>query len=219
MKRFNLNLKLKLANICLALIALGLSVTCPVYGASVSFVPGGTQLDDDPPPDLDLKVGDTIDFSFLLDTSGLPADLVSLELIFGQDTTELETLSIARTDEDLAAFPNFTVEPVLGDIPSALFIRSGPPGVPANSVIPIVEGTFLALSGLTNDGLADFSLTVTSAIDLNGTDVTSLFQPVNQSLDVQPVPEPLTILGSFAALGFGALFKRELSKKKDSEQE
>lgn len=32
------------------------------------------------------------------------------------------------------------------------------------------------------------------------------------------VPEPRTILGSLIALGFGALFKREFSKKKDSKQ-
>lgn len=33
------------------------------------------------------------------------------------------------------------------------------------------------------------------------------------------VPEPLTILGSVTALGLGALFKRELSKKRNSKQD
>jgi len=32
---------------------------------------------------------------------------------------------------------------------------------------------------------------------------------------VEPVPEPLTILGSATALGVGALLKRESSKKKN----
>ena len=35
----------------------------------------------------------------------------------------------------------------------------------------------------------------------------------------QPVPEPLTILGSLTALGFGTLFKREISKKKNLKQD
>jgi len=35
----------------------------------------------------------------------------------------------------------------------------------------------------------------------------------NSSLDVQPVPEPLTIFGTAAGLGCGALFKRKFSKK------
>lgn len=33
--------------------------------------------------------------------------------------------------------------------------------------------------------------------------------------DSQPVPEPLTIIGSATALGIGALLKRESSKKKN----
>ena len=35
----------------------------------------------------------------------------------------------------------------------------------------------------------------------------------------QPVPEPLTILGSLTALGFGTSFKREISKKKNLKQD
>ena len=35
----------------------------------------------------------------------------------------------------------------------------------------------------------------------------------NGTLDVQPVPEPLTIFGTATALGCGALFKRKSSKK------
>jgi hypothetical protein len=35
----------------------------------------------------------------------------------------------------------------------------------------------------------------------------------HSSLDVQPVPEPLTMLGAAAALGYGAILKRKYSKK------
>jgi hypothetical protein len=38
----------------------------------------------------------------------------------------------------------------------------------------------------------------------------------NSSLDVQPVPEPLTMLGAAAALGYGAILKRKYSKKIES---
>jgi hypothetical protein len=41
----------------------------------------------------------------------------------------------------------------------------------------------------------------------------SAFVVSNQTLDVQPVPEPLTMLGAAAALGYGAILKRKYSKK------
>jgi len=34
--------------------------------------------------------------------------------------------------------------------------------------------------------------------------------------DVEPVPEPLTMLGAAAAVGYGAIFKRKYSKKTES---
>ena len=38
----------------------------------------------------------------------------------------------------------------------------------------------------------------------------------NATLDVEPVPEPLTMLGAAAALGYGAILKRKYSKKIES---
>ena len=38
----------------------------------------------------------------------------------------------------------------------------------------------------------------------------------NATLDVEPVPEPLTMFGAAAALGYGALLKRKYSKKIES---
>lgn len=42
------------------------------------------------------------------------------------------------------------------------------------------------------------------------------YDPSRWTLTAKPIPEPLTILGSGAALAFGASFKRQLSKKKSS---
>ena len=36
---------------------------------------------------------------------------------------------------------------------------------------------------------------------------------VQVDVEVEMVPEPLTILGSFTALGFGTFFKRKVGKK------
>jgi hypothetical protein len=38
----------------------------------------------------------------------------------------------------------------------------------------------------------------------------------NGSFDVEPVPEPLTMLGAAAALGYGAILKRKSSKNTES---
>lgn len=186
----------------------------PAYGASVSFTPIGSQLDKDAINDLEVNVGDTIDFSFVLDTSGLTANLQSLDLIVGLDTSEFLILQEFRTDADLAAFSEATFSPVENPpfgIATALFKRSDAIGVSPNSTLEIVGTTYQVLPEFKNDGLPDLAVTVTSAIDANGIDVTSLFQPASQSLDVQPapVPETTSLLGflGLAALGTSSLLK------------
>ncbi|NEQ88864.1 MAG: hypothetical protein F6K26_55975 [Moorea sp. SIO2I5] len=137
-----------------------------------------------------------------------------MDLIFALDTSELLTLDVFRTDADIAAFSEFTGSPVenppLG-IPTALFQRNDAIGVSPNSTLEIVRATYQVLPGFKNDGLPDFSLTVSSAIDANGIDVTSLFKPTSQGIDVQPapVPETTSLLGflGLAALGTSSLLK------------
>ncbi|NEP48805.1 MAG: hypothetical protein F6K65_08195 [Moorea sp. SIO3C2] len=213
---------MKLTHISASLVFLGaiafgaaspIAVT-PAYGASVSFTPIGSQLDKDAINDLEVNVGDTIDVFFTLDTSGLTANLQSLDLLFQQDPTELVTLDVFRTDADRAAFSDFTGSPVenppLG-IPTVLFQRSDSIGVSPNSTLEIVGATYEVLPGFKNDGLPDLAVTVSSAIDANGIDVTSLFQPASQGIDVQPapVPETTSLLGflGLAALGTSSLLK------------
>ncbi|AOY82455.1 MAG: hypothetical protein F6K10_29275 [Moorea sp. SIO2B7] len=205
---------MKLTDISASLVLLGAIAVTPAYGASVSFSPTGSQLDKDAINDLQVNVDDTIDFSFTLDTSGLTTNLQSLDLIFALDSTELLTLDVFRTDADIAAFSDFSGSPVenppLG-ILKALFKRSDSIGVSPNSTLEIVRATYQVLPEFKNDGLPDLAVTVSSAIDANGIDVTSLFKPASQSLDVQPapVPETTSLLGflGLAALGTSSLLK------------
>ncbi len=204
---------MRFSQICLLFTTFPLIYTSQAFGASVSFAPTGSQLDNDLIPDLATNIGESLDFSFFLDTTGLNANLTSLELLFAQDTSELETLTVARTDADIAAFPTFSGVPTPGTIPSAIFSRSGP-GIAPDSLVEIVVTTYLVQPGLINDGLADQLVTVISATDANGTDVTSLFEPVSQSVDVQPVPESSFPLGLliFVTLGFSLIKRKRLSK-------
>ena len=57
--------------------------------ASVSFFPKGTQLDNDEIADIRVNEGDRLRFSFILDTSGLDAELQSLKLRLQGDSTEV----------------------------------------------------------------------------------------------------------------------------------
>jgi hypothetical protein len=76
----------------------------------------------------------------------------------------------------------------------------------------IIEITFDVLRSI-KDGQSDFNAQV-SYIDFLGGSRDSPAAP--EILDVQPVPEPLTIFGATTALGYGVILKREFSKKKRS---
>jgi hypothetical protein len=77
------------------------------------------------------------------------------------------------------------------------------------STTNIARFLFTVLQGVKKDGNSDI-LDVT--VDLESEKIT-LFP---NSLDVQPVPEPLTILGAATALGYGAILKRQYFKNKKS---
>ncbi len=158
--------------------------------ASVSFSPDGSQLDNDPIPDLQANPGDRFSATFELDTSDLNANLQFLELRVDQDFAEFDFIAV-RTDFDRTTFPDFTlVDTSFGDnFDSAVFERSGSPGAVPDTIEVIVEGELTALDELENDGQPDLGVTVIEAIDANGEDVTNLFEPLNQAIDVQPFPE------------------------------
>jgi len=76
----------------------------------------------------------------------------------------------------------------------------------------IIAYYFFNVDKPVKDGLADITPTVTYQV--NRESIFSYTFTENSSLDVQPVPEPLTIFGTAIGLGCGVLFKRKSSKKR-----
>lgn len=156
--------------------------------ASFRFVPGGSQLDGDPIDDIATNVGERLSFVSQIDTTGLSAPLTFLEFEYRQDTTEL-TLD----DEDIIilddeVFDIALTEPII-DPDTGVFTRTVTftalaSGQEPNSILDRDNVTFTVV-GLQNDGLVDIEQIVTSAIDANGKDVTSLFQETPDRFEVQ----------------------------------
>lgn len=194
--------------IALASITLLLTAVTPAYSASVFFTPSGSQLDSDLINDFETELGSqNLQIDVFVDTTGLSANLTSLEFVTNRDFTELVITdapnvapdvfdtSITRTDNPVTGISNIIV---------TLTAVAG--GLSPNSVLNFVDGVY-DVPNLRNDGLSDFEITgVTSAFDANGTNVTSLFGSSAQTFEVQPVPEPASTLGllTFAAfVAFG----------------
>ncbi len=204
---------MKATTICTSAISLVIAFATSGNAASLSFIPTGFQLDSDDIQDLSVQVGDSIDLSFFLDTTGLNDNLQSIDIRVDQDLTE-SALTAFRTDADIAAFPILTFggSPQNNGLFSAIFQRSGNLGLAPDTTIELVTGTLDILSGLNNDGITDFAVTVVSAIDANATDVTNLFEPSSQSLDLQqPIPESTSII---SLLTLGLISASSLSIKK-----
>ena len=163
--------------------------------ASVNFSPKGTQLDNDKIADIQVNEGNRFNTSFELDTSGLDANLQSFGVKVNQDLAEVDFTAI-RTDFDQTTFPDFNlVETSTNDnFSSAVFERNGSPGAEPDTINIIVEGE-AALESLTNDGQIDLGVVVTQATDANGTDVTELFVPSQQGIDLQ-LPQVQEIFGT-----------------------
>ena len=157
--------------------------------ALVTFRPAGSQLDGDAIADLALNPGDRLTASFTLDTSGLDSDLQSLTLQIDQDFEEVG-FSLVRTDFDTTTFPGLELVGISAEdnFDSAIFERQGEPGAAPDTTDIIVEGEITVLDGLNNDGQPDIGITVLDAVDANGQNVTELFEPINQSIDLQPLP-------------------------------
>jgi hypothetical protein len=78
----------------------------------------------------------------------------------------------------------------------------------------IIAYFFFDVDKPVKDGLAD--ITVKVSYQVNRESVFSYTFTDNSSLDVQPVPEPLTILSAATAIGYGVILKRKSSKKTGS---
>ena len=165
--------------------------------AFVTFSPLGTQLDNDEIADIQVKVGDRVEISSILDTSGLDAELQSLKLRLQGDSTEVN-LSDTPTDFLETTFPDVAVieNSSDGDLVSVVVELRGEPGAIPNTTNVLVESEATIESGLVNDGAIDIGVTVLEAIDANGTDVTEQFLPSQQAIDLQPTPQVQAIFGT-----------------------
>ena len=165
--------------------------------ASVTFSPAGTQLDSDEIVDLQAKVGNNLEFSFTLDTSGLDAELQSLKLQLEGDSTEVN-LSDTLTDFFGTTFPDVEVveDNSEGDFISVVVELRGEPGAIPDSTNVLVDSEATVENSLVNDGAIDIGVTVLEAIDANGNDVTDLFEPSQQTIDLQPSLQVQTIFGT-----------------------
>jgi hypothetical protein len=86
---------------------------------------------------------------------------------------------------------------------------------PVSSTTTIANFFLTVLPGVVKDGNNDF---IRAVVNYEFTDskgyVSGTASLVNLPfVDVEPVPEPLTILGAATAIGYGALLKRRSSKK------
>ena len=193
----------------------------PAYGASIYITTPEKQLDDDPILDIAGRPGDIITWKGFIDTIGLTANLQSFIMYAERDSNEIADFRFEGADpESLREYwPIFSVgeNPVDPDTGLITLIgdRRGLPGLPPNIVAQIVEKVIITLgTELNNDGKFDFRIGVTSAIDVNGRDVTDQYKFVSQEFELQPasVPEPASIFGLVLAGGFGAFFRKKNRK-------
>ena len=165
--------------------------------ASTTFFPQGTQLDNDEIADLQVNIGDRLEFSSILDTSGLDANLQSIKVRLQGDSTEFNPSS-TLTDFFETTFPDVAVveDNSDGDFVSVVLELKGEPGAIRDTTNVLVESEATVLSGLVNDGETDIGVTVVEAIDANGNDVTDLFEPAKGAIDLQPLPPVQEIFGT-----------------------
>ena len=193
-----------------SLLAITLATfSTPARSASLSLIPSFSQLDRDLIDEISVKKGETFSFNLVLDTSGLTSPLQSFDYFLAVDELELEFAGSTRFDA--ALFPNLGFIPTAENSNSIIVTRDGEPGLSPNTVFELLRFNYLVLPGLQNDGLADFTLSVVSAFDANGNEVTNLFDPASQSFEVQGVPEPWSALGTGIAWCFGLWLQRKNS--------
>jgi hypothetical protein len=134
--------------------------------------------------------GDSITFSFILnpfESNPLPPDTINRNIISFQSLFVL-------WDTDELELPVLDIDP-----PNSIISNASSVG----------EITFKVRQPLKDEISDIFAVAIYS--DSTGT--TRSAYPTD-SVDVEPVPEPLTIFGTATALGGGVLFKQKSSKKK-----
>ncbi|TRV03191.1 MAG: hypothetical protein EWV89_06670 [Microcystis wesenbergii Mw_QC_B_20070930_S4] len=197
----------------LLLITALVGIGCPVYGASLTVSPSGTQLDSDPINDLPANPGEVITFTVKLDTTGLSNPLKTLKYRVLRSLDELQLLSLFRSPEDISLFPIFSGIPIpdpnfsIGEL-----TRTNLTGVVPGTILDLETAVFEVTSQVRNDGLPDRQFILLEATDILGNDVSSFFSQLSETgnVDVQPVsvPEPsplVSLIGLALGLGISGL--------------
>jgi hypothetical protein len=171
-------------------------------GATISFTPAGTQLDADAILDIGTFPTADISFAISIDTTGIAGSLVSLTMLVMHDPSEL---SFTGLQQSANHFTDNTFGQPNGPDGGLIQLEfSGGLVPPGTGVIHLADVSFTVLNGLDNNGVRDFWVTVSSAnacvdqICDVPEDVTSSFDPNYQEVEVQPIPEPATLLTSLA---------------------
>lgn len=157
--------------------------------------------------------GQPVSFNIFADITGFTAqgaDEIALTWTTSIDPTELSFVSAtANTRVSLTGQANQLVQTM-----SYLTVADGLGLRPHDGVNDF--GITLTGVDLYNGGVRVGSIAVTA---FDAPSVNNLNLPgneFNQVVEVQSVPEPLTLLGAGTAMGFGAFFKRKLKASKSS---
>jgi len=197
-----------------ALAALGLLllVVSPAYGVSLQFMDAGRQLDGDPILDILVTPDQEIKFTVLFNAAGSQNALTSIRYSVGYDSGELEFMgvSVARNSAGNALIFS---QNGYNQAPGLIQLSHlGGDGIAAGTTAVLDVITFTVTKPV-NDGQRDFFFPARPIVnnDLGG-------GPIDfaQIVEVQPAPEPTTLLLVSSALvgvvvlGRKALYKRRL---------
>jgi hypothetical protein len=179
---------------------------------NLSFTQTGSQLDKDPILDIAIGSNQTIDFKVSFDPAGVSKTIDSLTYIVDFDPSELQFVGMTGSVSQGPSGTN-RISPLGINL-----------GIPANSSAEII--TTLRFETVNpgpwpHDGMFDFKISTASGKFSDNTLIPNIFtygpkkDSFSQEVEVQQVPEPLTILGTLLAGGIGVAMK----KKKDALQQ
>lgn len=185
-------------NTFLGAVALLGAAIAPAHAASISLNPNGV---------IPVNTGDTLNFTYSLNTTGLTSNLTSVTFQGFRDPTNLLLNGITQSPESLAAFGPIqysttpTSDPHVLDFTASFPNASSLAGVVPNSTIPLYTSHYTA-QGPFSKGDVDLTVTGVQSAFAGTTNVTNQFT-VSGSVDVQQAPEPNS--NPLVLLGLGGL--------------